>query len=632
MKEKEFVSLVERLEVYARKHPTAYRLRVALLAGMGYFALAGTLVVVLLLVGACIYFAAEVANFAVLKFLILPVGVGAILLRSMRVEFPKPQGHRLRPSDAPRLFELIKRIQVATKGPEVHHVLLSSEFNAAIIQRPRLGIFGWHENYLKIGLPLLHALSPDEVRAVIAHEFGHLSRKHGVSSGWIYRVRQTWIQVLGNMERHRDYGTDIFHKLFNWYAPYFYAYSFVLNRATELEADRFAVVLAGKQNAARALIKIELKGRAIDDEFWPGFFRGAESERDAPQDVFTALLKWVREPLTAEEAQRSFSQSLTHKHNYSDSHPALGDRLEAIGYRDVRMTSDLDLFAKNTSQYGDEYFLRKPPTDLIASWNLDWREDLGERWEEVQKFFAESKKALAVLDAKAKNRELTIDERLERANLIARIQRKPAVIPLLQEIVAIEPDHVIANFALGDALLEQGDEAGIKHLEAAMEKDVHCVPSACDSIFLFLAGRRRTVEAEKYRVRARLYQEKVERAHEERSTIKEADRFKAHALTPDALVALRAQLATFSDLKSAHLVQKVVKHFPEDQSYVLGIIRKRRWNQSHHDEWDRDLVNRLAQQVSFPGFTYIIALEGEYKPFRKIFKEIQGAEIYRAAR
>ena len=88
MKEKEFVSLVERLEVYARKHPTAYRLR-ALLAGMGHFALAGTLVVVLL-VGACIYFAAEVANFVVLKFLILPVGVGAILLRSMRVEFPKP--------------------------------------------------------------------------------------------------------------------------------------------------------------------------------------------------------------------------------------------------------------------------------------------------------------------------------------------------------------------------------------------------------------------------------------------------------------------------------------------------------------------------------------------------------------
>ena len=628
MQEKEFVSLVERLEVYAQNHPDAYKLRVAMLAGMGYFALVGTVVVVFLFVGGCLYFVAEVGNLALLKVFLLPVIIGAVVLRSMWVTFPKPEGYRLRPSEAPRLFELIKRIRTATKGPEVHQVLLTSEFNASIIQWPRLGILGWHENYLRIGLPLLHALSPEEVRAVIAHEFGHLSRNHSVGSGWIYRVRQTWIQVLQNMERHN--GTDFFHKLFNWYAPYFNAYSFVLMRTTEFEADRFAVVLAGKQNAARALIKIELKARAIDEEFWPKFFRGAETQGDAPQDVFTALLAWVREPLSAEESQRSFAQSLTHKHSYADTHPALGDRLEAIGYPDVRLIADLDLFTKNTNQYGDEYFLRKPPADLIASWNDDWREDLGERWEEVQKFFAESKKALAVLDAKAKNRELTIDERLERANLIARIHQKPAMIPLLQEIVALEPEHATANFVLGEALLEQGDEAGIKHLELAMAKDVHSVPSGCDSIFQYLAGRRRTVEAEKYRVRARLYQEKVELARAERNTIKETDRFQAHGVAPDALVALRAQLARFSDLKSAHLVQKVVKHFPEEQSFVLGIIRKRRWDQSHHDEWDQQLVNRLAQEVSFPGCTFIIALERNYKPLRKIFQEIRGAEIYRA--
>jgi hypothetical protein len=77
-------------------------------------------------------------------------------------------------------------------------------------------------------------------------------------------------------------------------------------------------------------------------------------------------------------------------------------------------------------------------------------------------------------------------------------------------------------------------------------------------------------------------------------------------------------------------VQKVVKHFPEDESYVLGIIRKTRWYQSQDNKLDQDLINRLATEVSFPGFTYIIALEHEFKPLRKIFRDIRGAEIYRA--
>jgi hypothetical protein len=39
------------------------------------------------------------------------------------------------------------------------------------VQRPRLGVFGWQENYLMVGLPLLRGLSPDEVRAVNEVQF-----------------------------------------------------------------------------------------------------------------------------------------------------------------------------------------------------------------------------------------------------------------------------------------------------------------------------------------------------------------------------------------------------------------------------------------------------------------------------
>ena len=92
-------------------------------------------------------------------------------------------------------------------------------------------MFGWLNNYLVLGLPLLRALSPAEFRAVLAHEFGHLSGKHGRFSGWIYRVRQTWIQILVSVHQERSYASFLFEPFLEWYAPYLNAYSFVLARA-----------------------------------------------------------------------------------------------------------------------------------------------------------------------------------------------------------------------------------------------------------------------------------------------------------------------------------------------------------------------------------------------------------------
>lgn len=96
------------------------------------------------------------------------------------------------------------------------------------------------------------------------------------------------------------------------------------------------------------------------------------------------------------------------------------------------------------------------------------------------------------------------------------------------------------------------------------------------------------------------------------------------------LIALRQQLAKHADLASAHLVQKVVKYFPEEPSFVLGVVRKRAWHESQDNNLDLALINRLTG-LSFPGLTLIIALERNYRPLREVFGDIRGAEIYRAA-
>ena len=628
MEEKEFSTLVESLEGYAREHPGAYKLRVAMLAALGYVFLIGSVLLVLLLVAAVLYYGR--LNWLLVKLLLIPLGLALIVVRSLWVKFEVPQGHELRYEDAPRLFDLAKSIREATNGPKLHKVLLTDEFNAGIMQHPRLGMFGWHENYLEVGLPLLRALSPDEVRAVISHEFGHLSGRHGVFSAWIYRVRQTWDQVLQKMRAEERFGSGIFEKFFNWYSPYFAAYSYALARAKEYEADRTSVQLCGKENAARALIKSNLRGKALTEEFWPMFFEGASAQAEPPKETFSEMLAALRKPIAPDKAELWLSQVLSETHSYADTHPRPVARLEAFGYPGIRSTEDLRPFLTTDDRSGDEYFLQSIPAEFLAKTNRLWREGVMDTWRERYNFVVEANKTLATLEEKEKTEELTHEDRWERARLLRGTKGSAAVVPLLKEILAVEPDHANANYNLGEALLEQGDEAGIRHIEVAMEKEAHAIPAGCELIYNFLTGRERGEEAERYRRCISNYYMEIELAQQERSNISRKDSFKSHELAAEVVRELGDQLRNFPELGTAYLVQKVCQHFPHEPAYVLGVTAKKKWYRGHSKPRDVRLVGQLADQLTFPGFTYVIALEEGYKPLRKVFERVQGSEIYRA--
>jgi Zn-dependent protease with chaperone function len=629
MQEKEFVALVERLEDYSKTNPSTYRLRVALLAALGYAFLFGVVGAVLLLVAGVLY--AGTINFIVIKFLIIPLGMAFVVLRSLWIENPKPEGLQLQFNDAPRLFELAKEIRVATNGPHVHKILLTNEYNAGVVQHARLGILGWPENYLVVGLPLLQALSPAEVRAVISHEFGHLSGNHGKFSGWIYRVRITWIKLLTNMQEHRRYGSGFFQSFFNWYSPYFAAYSFVLARALEFEADSISVALSGKETSARALIKLALKEKELDEDFWPARCRTADHDPDPPNDTFTAMLSSLAGPVPVDKAQIWFTQLLPQRHEYDDTHPSLAARLEAMGFPNVREDVEVRKFELNENGQGSvDYFLSMSTAEFIASENRLWKERVAEVWRERHRFVAEARLKLTYLDERSKTESLVVEQLWERASLTAQVEGYPSAIPFLNEVLQSMPDHAAANYMLGEALLESNDESGIKKIEIALEKDRHAIPSGCQLIYLFLMARQRSEEAMRYRQCVADYYAEVAAAEEERTNISKKDVFREHSLTKEMIEELKAQLSKYPKLGRAYLVKKLVKHFPEEPSFVLGVIANTPWYQYRTNKVYQQLVNDLAEQMKFPWYVYIVALEQDYKPLRKVFGKINSAEIYRS--
>jgi hypothetical protein len=116
--------------------------------------------------------------------------VGAFLYlvgRPLWIRIEPPTGIEINERQAPELFVTINELRRKLGAPGFDHVLITDELNAAILQLPRLGIFGWPRNYLMIGLPLMKSLTCEQFKAVLAQEFGHLAKDHGIVSHSIYR-------------------------------------------------------------------------------------------------------------------------------------------------------------------------------------------------------------------------------------------------------------------------------------------------------------------------------------------------------------------------------------------------------------------------------------------------------------
>lgn len=634
MTNEQFDEMVKRLEPLAKSAPETYRFRVALLALLGY---AYILLVVTILVSLCVAlvwlsWSHGRFNFWVWKFGWVLIALAWVVLRSLWVTQPAPEGYELTRNEAPRLFDLIEEVTTALDAPRIHHVLVLDFFNAAVVQVPRFGFFGGYRNYLLLGLPDLQAASPEQFRATLAHELGHLSGNHGRFSGWIYRLRQTWAQLLTRLEREQRWGSFFFTAFFNWYAPYFQAYSFVLARTHEYEADEAAARLTGAKNVAEMLIDTRLKGSYLEENYWPEIYRHAEREARPVRDVYTNLPLTLRQPMPQDTVARQLHLALAEKTISDDTHPALSDRLRALGYPSPN--GDNREWAKRyqpaaVEQSAADYYLGAQAAQTLASsFDRAWQEGVAEQWQERYTYVQKSQKTLAALEEKAQQGELLFDEAWTRASLATELKTPEEALPRLREVLERRPDHAAGNFLLGQLLLRQNDQTGVAHLEQAMARDTEMVIPACQVLFVHFTAQGLTGEAERYREHAQKYFAKLEAAQPERAMLQTGDELLPHQASPAQVEELRRQLSPYPLVQTAYLAQKKLEKFPEKPLYVLGIVSTRSWYNFNRDREHQNLISQVVAEVAFPGETLVIVLAGEYKRWAGELRKIEGAQIF----
>jgi hypothetical protein len=506
---------------------------------------------------------------------------------------------------------------------------LSDEFNASMVQIPEFGMFGWNRNYLVLGLPVMKALQPEEFRSVLAHEFGHLSGKHGAFNGWIYRLRQSWIQILTRVQLERHYASFLFKWFLDWYTPYFNAYTFVLARAQEYEADSYSVDFAGRDVAARALIHVKLKASVLGEDFWSDLYRLANDSAQPPNSPFGMMLQAAQSPIPELKAEELLRHSIKIKTGYDDTHPAMAERLSAIGIDASSITNESSLLKSVVSEQKEnaaETYLKLIPEDVLNSFDRLWRENLARGWQQRHKTVQQIRTRLDELEQRRQQQPLTLDELWEQVLGLGEINERSAALPVVKEILDQQPEHVKANWVMGSVLLEQSDPRGIQYLERAMQLDPSATGAGCELIYDFYRAQGKADEGATFRLRADQYHEAQRRHHEQAMNLSAHDQFEPHGLNGAELAELQAQLKRVSGLATAYLVRKTVTGAPEPL-YVFAVLAYPVFVNGRSQKDLPGLLNGLVSKLDFARSSVFVSLDA--KPFLKNpIKQVAGAPIY----
>jgi heat shock protein HtpX len=260
------------------------------------------------------------AKLTVLCVLSAGLVLWAILPRLDRFEAPGP---RLTPEQHPRLFALIGEVAAATRQAMPVEVYLVPDLNAWVAQRG--GVMGLgSRRVMGIGLPLLQALTERQLRAVLAHEFGHYHGGDTALGPWIYKTRAT----LGRTLQAVSHST-LLSKPFEWYGNGFLRVTHAISRRQEFVADALAARVAGSDAMTSALIAVHAAGNAFHPfwatEFVPVLRRGFRAPLASGFAAFLAA------PGIERAVRASVDQEMASgKSDPYDTHPPLRERVAAL--------------------------------------------------------------------------------------------------------------------------------------------------------------------------------------------------------------------------------------------------------------------------------------------------------------
>lgn len=241
--------------------------------------------------------------------------------------------------DQPDLFDFLNRLADEAGAPRPHRVFLSARVNASLFYDLSFKNFflPTHKN-LEIGLGLVNVLNLGELKAVLAHEFGHFSQRTIAVSRWLYiaqQIAEHLVTARGKLDRFLDTFSHADIRiawivwplsLIVWSIRSLLASVFrlvqlaqrALSREMEMQADLVAVSLTGSDALVHALHRMQ-----VADDAWERTVGFAEDELRAgrrSKDMFalqSRIIEHMRivldDPNYGKEPAGLVEQAQTHR-------------------------------------------------------------------------------------------------------------------------------------------------------------------------------------------------------------------------------------------------------------------------------------------------------------------------------
>lgn len=607
-----FENTVLRAERDAAGNPRAYRLRLLGFALLGYVVIFALLVALIGLIGglAATAVLSTAAFLLLLKKKLIFVLVPAVWVigRALWVRLEPPRGLAITAADAPALFAEIDALRRALDAPRVHEVIITPEMNAAIAQTPRFGLLGWQRNTLVLGLELLLTLSPEQARAVLAHEFGHLSGNHARFGGWIYRVRESWQRLMTAFDAENSFGGRLLARFFDWYAPRFAAYSFVLARSNEYEADAASKALTSSEAAGAALISTHVAGPWIDEHYWGEFFRQADEHERPPHLPWTGLAAFLGERTPSDGTLTNrLDAALAEETGHADTHPALKDRLAALGTEPQ--------IPAPARQNAAELWLSDSCARVLETFDDEWYAHNEEHWRERYEYVQTGRQRLAELNRRARDRALDDDDLWQQARLTEELESGPRAYPLYLAYQQRNPEDADAAFVLGRLLYDRDDEQVVPQMRKALASPVLAV-EACQYAYHYLMRHDRQAEAEWFQQEAQARLSEQQESEAERAHLAPDDPLQPSGIASDLREQIVEQLRASPLVRRAWLAEKPMQHHPEVPALAIAITPAG-WHLN-----EERLAATLSDAFDFNGCTwFVVPKAGDYtKLARHIIK------------
>lgn len=274
--------------------------------------------------------------------------------------------------EEPQLFAMIEEIvrEVNTSFPK--KIYLSADVNAAVFYDSSFwSMFLPIRKNLQIGLGLVNSQTRQELKAVLAHEFGHFSQRSMKLGSYVYNVNRVIHDMLYNNESYQQHvswlanvsgfialfahmAIGIVQGIQGVFRQVYYLLNVTymgLSREMEFHADAVAASVAGSRSLCTSLRRLNLADEALSQVL--EFYRSHYQQSLISPNIYREQ-RWVMEYLSqgggatmegglpflsAQDSGRYARSKLVIKNQWA-SHPSMEDRIAAVDKLNVQRESD----------------------------------------------------------------------------------------------------------------------------------------------------------------------------------------------------------------------------------------------------------------------------------------------------